>query len=260
MSTESELKRPTSTETQARTPASGDTQDVARIVKSVHGRKRVIEDPTFELGLSDWLADNYGTAALIELYGRFATGDGAMDALMRRAIWKAGARRCGPGLQISSNVGFKHLETFVIGQGVFIGAGAYIQGRFDGSCSIGNNVWIGPQAYFDARNLVLGDHVGWGPSAKVLGSEHTGQPVSVPIVGTDLEIRPVRVDRWADIGTNAVILPGVHIGQGAIVGAGAVVVNDVDPFSIVAGVPARFVRWRPHTEHLRAAILQGGSP
>jgi acetyltransferase-like isoleucine patch superfamily enzyme len=66
----------------------------------------------------------------------------------------------------------------------------------------------------------------------------------VPIVHTDLEIKPVRVEAWADIGTNATILPGVTIGRGAIVGAGAVVTQDVAPFSIVAGVPARFLRWR----------------
>ena len=78
----------------------------------------------------------------------------------------------------------------------------------------------------------------------MLGSSHTGLPVDVPIVQTDLEIKPVRIGAWADIGVNAVILPGVTIGQGAIVGAGAVVTKNVPPFSIVAGVPAHFLRWR----------------
>jgi acetyltransferase-like isoleucine patch superfamily enzyme len=66
----------------------------------------------------------------------------------------------------------------------------------------------------------------------------------VPIIQTDLEIQPTRIGAWADIGVNAVILPGVVVGKGAIVGAGAVVTRDVDPFSIVAGVPAKFLRWR----------------
>ena len=42
-------------------------------------------------------------------------------------------------------------------------------------------------------------------------------------------IEPVRIGAWADIGTNATILPGVTIGKGAMVGAGAVVTADVDP-------------------------------
>ena len=137
-----------------------------------------------------------------------------------------------------------HLETFELGNGVFIGSQAYIQGRIDGTCVIGDHVWIGPQSYFDARDIIIEEYVGWGPGAKVLGSTHTGIPIGVPIVQTDLEIRPVKVEAWADIGTNAVLLPGVTIGKGSIVGAGAVVTKDVPPFAVVAGVPARFLNWR----------------
>jgi acetyltransferase-like isoleucine patch superfamily enzyme len=163
---------------------------------------------------------------------------------MRRAIWRAVARKFGNGVRIGSGVGFKHLETFEIGDGVFFGSQAYIQGRFDGITKIGDHVWIGPQAYFDARHLILEDYVGWGPGAKVLGSAHTGLPIDQPIIETDLEIRPVRVQAGADIGTGAILLPGVTVGKGSIVGAGAVVTHDVSPFAIVAGVPARFIRWR----------------
>ena len=141
-------------------------------------------------------------------------------------------------------MGFKHAETFEIGSGVFIGAQTYIQGRFDGNCVIGDHVWIGPQSYFDARELVIQDYVGWGPGAKVLGSVHTGLPIEIPIIKTELKITRVTIETGADIGTNAVILPGVTVGKGSIVGAGAVVTRDVSPFSIVAGVPARFMRWR----------------
>jgi acetyltransferase-like isoleucine patch superfamily enzyme len=105
-------------------------------------------------------------------------------------------------------------------------------------------VWIGPQAYFDARQLIIEDHVGWGPGAKVLGSVHTGVPIDRAIIQTDLRIRPVHVEAWADIGTGAILLPGVTVGRGSIVGAGAVVTRDVPPFAIVCGVPAKFLRWR----------------
>lgn len=221
---------------------------MTRIVQAVHGRREVPEDPGFQRELAVELKRSYGLAGLLELYGRFSSGDGFIDALMRRTIWQAIARRCGTGLQVGSGAGFKHPETFEIGNGVFIGAQAYIQGRYDGTCVIGDNVWIGPQAYIDARDLVIEECVGWGPGAMILGSSHTAFPVDVPIIRTDLEIKPVRVRAWADIGTNATILPGVTIGKGAIVGAGAVVVSDVAPFSVVAGVPAKFLRWRDETD------------
>jgi len=57
-------------------------------------------------------------------------------------------------------------------------------------------------------------------------------------------IKPVRVGDGADIGVNAVLLPGVTVGKGAIVGAGAVVTTDVAPYAIVAGVPAKVLRSR----------------
>jgi acetyltransferase-like isoleucine patch superfamily enzyme len=219
-------------------------ENKTRIVPSVHGKQQVEPDPGYEIELSRHLKDSYSAVALLEQYNRFATGDGVLDALMRRTIWRSLARKFGHGVRIAGGVHFRHLETFEIGDGVFIGAQAFIQGRFDGNTKIGNHVWIGPQAYFDARDLELGDYVGWGPGAKVLGSAHNGIPIERPIIETDLEIRPVRVEAWADIGTSAVLLPGVTVGKGSIVGAGAVVTKDVPPFSIVAGVPAKFLRWR----------------
>jgi len=215
-----------------------------RIVKATHGVRQDVSDPQFELGLAEFLKKEYEPGALLELYGSYVSGEGKLNGVMRRAIWRALAKSFGQGVRIESGVGFKHVETFEIGDNVFFGAQSFIQGRFDGTCRIGSNTWIGPQSYFDARNLVLGEYVGWGPGAKVLGSSHTGLPLDVPIIQTDLEIEPVRVGDWTDIGTNAVLLPGVTIGKGAIVGAGAVVTKDVLPYAVVAGVPAQFLHWR----------------
>jgi acetyltransferase-like isoleucine patch superfamily enzyme len=190
------------------------------------------------------LRESHSIAELQAIFTRFSTAESAFDALMRRVVLRAVCKQAGNGIQVGLNVVLKHPETMEFGDSVFVGAQAMIQGRFDGTCRIGNHVWIGPQAYFDARNLVLEDYVGWGPGAKLLGSSHTAAPVDQPIIATDLVIKPVVVGFGADIGMNASILPGVRIGANSIVGAGAVVTHDVPDYAIVAGVPARVIRDR----------------
>jgi acetyltransferase-like isoleucine patch superfamily enzyme len=219
----------------------------SRVVPAVHGQREIVPDTSEQLALADSLKRSHDAAGLRDLYGRHVHGEGDHDARMRNAIWRALARSFGNGVRIGRGALFVHPETFQIGNGVVIGDQAILQGRFDGTCVIADRVWIGPQSYFDARDLVIEEYVGWGPGAKVLGSEHTGVPADVPIIETALEIRPVRIGAWADIGVNAIILPGVTVGKGAIDGAGAVVTGDVEPFSVVAGVPARFLRRRGQT-------------
>ena len=65
--------------------------------------------------------------------------------------------------------------------------------------------------FLDARDLVIEAAVGLAPGLRVLGSAHTGHPVDIPVIETDLEIRPVRIGAGADLGVNAVILPGVSV-------------------------------------------------
>lgn len=215
-----------------------------REVAATFGLRKTCQDSAWELDFAGWLQTARTREELVELFGRFRSGDSVFDALMRRVLLRSVCRYVGNDLHIEPSVVLKHPETMEFGNSVFIGAQTMIQGRFDGVCRIGNHVWIGPQSYFDARNLILEDYVGWGPGAKVLGSVHTGQPVEDPIITTGLVIKPVVVETGADIGMNSSILPGVKIGAHAIVGAGAVVTDDVPPFAIVAGVPAHVLRFR----------------
>lgn len=221
-----------------------DIQVDMKQVAATFGRKELRESPAWEIEFADVLRRSEPRESLLEQFGRFRSGEGAFDAAMRRVLMRALCRHVGHDLQVGPSVVLKHPETMEFGDSVFIGAQAMIQGRFDGNCRIGSHVWIGPQAYFDARALTLEDYVGWGPGAKVLGSVHTGDPLSEPIITTDLVIKPVTIGFGADIGINACILPGVRIGAHSIVGAGAVVTHDVPNYAIVAGVPARVIRDR----------------
>ena len=221
-----------------------DAEQIAKQVPATFGRRDLRVDPAWEVGFAEFLRESQQRHELMALYARYSSGEAVLDVTMRRVILRALCKAVGNDLQMGPNVVLKHPETMEFGNCVFVGAQAMIQGRFNGTCKIGNHVWIGPQAYFDARDLVLEDYVGWGPGAKVLGSAHTGLPISEPIIATDLVIKPVVVGFGADIGMNASILPGVHVGAHAIVGAGAVVTHDVPAYAIVAGVPARVIRDR----------------
>ena len=220
----------------------------ARTVKAVHGLQQVAADPADEVAESVRLRDRESREALLETYAAAAFVDSPAGARQRRVLMRALCKSFGNGVRIGLGVLVLHPHTFEIGDGVFIGNQTFLQGRHDGRCAIGAHTWIGPQSYFDCRELELGEYVGWGPGAKVLGSEHTGDPVDVPIIQTELVIKPVRVGKWADIGVNAVLLPGVTVGEGAIVGAGAVVTHDVPGYAIVAGVPAKLLRYRKNPE------------
>jgi acetyltransferase-like isoleucine patch superfamily enzyme len=223
---------------------SGQAVRAVREVSATFGRKEVQPDPVWEWEFAASLKEKHSREELHAIYSRFSNGESDFEALMRRVLVRAMCRRAGHGLQVGPGVVFQHPETMEFGEAVFIGAQAMIQGRFDGTCKIGNHVWIGPQAYFDARSLELSDYVGWGPGAKVLGSTHTGEPANEPTITTALVIKPVFVGFGADIGMNASILPGVTVGANAIVGAGAVVTRDVPEYAVVVGVPATTLRSR----------------
>ena len=216
-----------------------------RVVRAVHGLQEVSVDPQDEIDETNELR-KLGRDDLLDRYAASLWIDGDKGQRARRIILRAVCKRFGNGVKIGMGVLILHPYTIEIGDGVFIGNQTFLQGRHDGRCVIGAHTWIGPQSYLDCRDMEFGEYVGWGPGAKVLGSEHTGEPADVPILQTDLVIKRVSVGDGADIGVNAVLLPGVTIGEGAIIGAGAVVARDteVPPYTIYAGVPAKLLKYR----------------
>ncbi len=108
---------------------------------------------------------------------------------------------------------------------------------------IGARTWINRRVTLDLRGgLEIGADVSISPEVAVLTAEHDpGDP------GFAYKTRPVVIGDHVWIGSRSTILPGVTIGRGAIVAAGALVTKDVEPLSIVAGVPARQIGVRPES-------------
>jgi hypothetical protein len=155
-----------------------DTREVA----AVFAARKNPADPEWERGFAGSLRDSYPRDQLMELFGRFRCGEGPFDCLMRRILMRALCKSVGNNLQVGPNVVLKHPESMEFGDGVFIGAQVMIQGRFDGACRVGSHVWIGPQAYFDARALVIEDYVREGRfSAPPIPDNRRMLPSSQPL-------------------------------------------------------------------------------
>ncbi|MBN1947283.1 MAG: acyltransferase [Bradymonadales bacterium] len=151
----------------------------------------------------------------------------------------------GPDTVIEPTVLVFHPETISLGKGVYVGHQTILKGYFDSSMHIGDGSWIGQQCFFhSAGNITIGRQVGIGPAVKILTSQHRDAGREIPLLLSPITRAPVVIEDGADIGIGAVILPGVHIGRGVIVGAGAVVTRDLPDWAVATGVPARVTRLR----------------
>ena len=139
-----------------------------------------------------------------------------------------------------------HPENLYVGRDVYVGHYALLKGYYNAEMHIGAGTWIGQQCFLhSAGGIRVGEKVGIGPGVRVLTSTHQEAGRATPILDSPLAFAPVVIEDHADIGVSATILPGVTIGRGAQVGAGAVVAEDVPAYAVVAGVPARVLRMRP---------------
>lgn len=163
--------------------------------------------------------------------------------------------------QITEHVPFYFVRRFFMKLvGVTIGKGGkvHVGARFFNpkGIIIGSDTVIGERTFLDGRApLVIGDHVDIASEVMIYNSEHD---IKDPLFKAIEE--PVTIKDYVFIGPRAIILPGVTIGKGAIVAAGAVVTKNVGDGEIVGGVPARKIGIREfHDLHYklgRTRLLQ----
>lgn len=113
---------------------------------------------------------------------------------------------------------------------------------------IGNNSDIGLNAYItgcdSGGKLIIGNNVIMAPEVSILTLNHKYNDKSLPIREQGFKSSEVIIEDDVWIGYRVTILTGVKIGKGSVIGAGAVVTNDVDPYTVVGGVPAKFIKRR----------------
>lgn len=141
---------------------------------------------------------------------------------IRRFVYKA------LGAEIGKNVVF-HFRTEIRGiHRLKIGTGTII----------GDNALLAAQ-----RGLTIGENVNLSSNVSIYSGEHDHRDPYFR--STPEKTHPITIGDRVWIGSNAIILTGVNIGEGAVCCAGCVVTKDVEPFAVVAGIPARKVNERP---------------
>lgn len=110
---------------------------------------------------------------------------------------------------------------------------------------IGHDVLLNEFTRIGGQNGVkIGDFVQLSYNVTLVSQNHAYNDFSRPIKTQGYVGGPIIIEDDVWVGTNAVIMPGVTIGKGAIIGANAVVTKNVKPYTIVGGVPAKYIKHR----------------
>lgn len=141
---------------------------------------------------------------------------------LRRVLVKRIFKRCGRDVIVKSRAYFGTGDGLIVGDRSQIGQGSRI-----------------------GHGVVLGCDVIMGPDVVIFTGGHAYADPDNPInLQGATPNRPVVVGDDVWIGTRVIVMPGVQIGAGAVVGAASVVTKDVPPYAVVAGNPARVIKWR----------------
>ena len=126
---------------------------------------------------------------------------------------------------------YRYIMHYPIGKDSSLHMGLFVTGQ---NIEIGDNVVINRRVYLDGRiGIKIKNNVSISPEVYIVSMEHDPNDPLFATRGGE-----VVIDDHVWIGARAMILPGIHIGEGAVVSACAVVTHDIEPYQIVAGVPA----------------------
>jgi galactoside O-acetyltransferase len=184
---------------------------------------------------------------------------GELGFSLREWLIRRRARQAGKPLVIGQGVTITGYENLILGNNVRVMTGSQLYAH-DGFLLMGDNISIERHvqvgACDDGARIIMGNNVSIGPNVVLRAADHRFDSPDVPIrdqghVGGSIVIED---DVW--IAANCVVLRDVRLGSHSVIAAGSVVKKDVEPYSVVAGVPAKVVRWRIPAPDQSAANAQ----
>lgn len=137
---------------------------------------------------------------------------------------------------LAKRIFLKSSENFKVHGNVDFGSGINVQ--IGKNSSLNKGAWI-------SNDTIIGDEVMMGPNVIMLSASHNFSDITIPMTHQGAPPRkPITIGNDVWIGTRAIILPGITIGNHSIIGAGSIVTKDVPEWAIVAGNPAKIIKSR----------------
>jgi len=178
---------------------------------------------------------------------------GPAGYILRRGYYNKKLRYLGKGVLIDIGVIILNPENVSVYDYTWIDRYVSIEGLK--GVTIGRHVHIAPYSLIQGGGRVyIGDYVGISSFCHIYSStEHYegGKRMSGPMVPPEhraVKRAPVIIEKDAFLGVNVTVLPGVKIGEGAVIGAHALVTKDIPPWTIAVGVPAKPIKKRPRVK------------
>lgn len=218
---------------------------------------------------SDLVVGKKGIAALLKyefLTSTFSGCPGALGILLRKIFYRFLFKKIGKGVVFGRNITLRHPNKIIIGDNVLIDENCMLdaKGNDNKGIEIKNGSYIGRNTILSCKDgdIILEENVNIGFNCEVQSSSHVSigkntlvaayvyiiagdhihesedQPVSL-IQGTSKGI-VIGENCW--LGAKATIFDGVEIGHNVVIGASAVVNEDVAPFSVAVGIPAKVIK------------------
>ena len=136
-----------------------------------------------------------------------------------------------------------YMATMNCGSSFYLHTGAVM--LYPNNIIIGDNVTINRFSVITAKDkVIIGNNVLIGSHVIINSGNHVFSNVDIPINQQGHSIAPIIIEDDVWIGSNACVLAGVTIGKGSVIGAGAVVTKNVEPYSVMGGVPATLIKKR----------------
>ncbi|MGH7715112.1 MAG: acyltransferase [Vulcanimicrobiaceae bacterium] len=170
---------------------------------------------------------------------------------MRFAFAREYAQAQFPHVIFGEGVIVRAPERFKAGEKCFLDTRAYLSccggawSNNSGYIHLGNNCEIGPYCVlWGAGGIEMGDNVHIGSHVNITAHEavHIDPEVTDPMLPLNFKFEPVIIEDHVIICSGTSIIPGVRIGHHSMIGAGAVVIDDIPPYSLAVGVPATVVK------------------